>query len=278
MGFLEKIDVLICVGERDIDYLLEVCVRSCIKNFSPLGSILFVSNQKQKVKAKISSFKLDFDRIYFFSDNEILGEKLSCLDGWYRQQLIKLNSDSISKTKYVCVLGADTVILKNIEVGKLFFEGTPIIYYNRYSTPCYHLEYERKRILNLSKVLKVEPRKSFFLGDFIMDLMIYDRDFLSQLRNYIYRMYGENFPLKIFKKNITTLLDKTSFGEQTLYTMFLLDVLKVNYLIKDNRNEFVTQLHTQDEFQNYSYNSYVVHFVNKDFDNHIIKTNVCSKL
>lgn len=267
---LRKVDVLICANERDIDYLLEQCLRACIIKFELLKHIYIVTNAEEKLKNKLNIWQLNQNKISIFTDEEVLGVEYAKLDGWYRQQLIKLSSDKVCKTDYICCLGADTVILRNITEEDLFSDDLPILYYNRYKTTCIHLEYERRRVENVSDILAVIPQKSYLFGDFIMDLMIFDRKILQELRTYLEVIFGSYPFLKIITNSARNLYEKTRFGEWTLYAIFILDVLKIKVRIRNSRNEFVAQLHSQKDLDLFQFNSSVVHFVNKSLDKNYI--------
>ena len=259
------IDVLICVAERDMNYLLELSIKSCISYFTPLNDIYIVTNAKEKLIEQIRKWGIDYKSIYVLDDCEVLNEKYDYLKGWYKQQLIKLHSDFFCKTKYICCLGADAVIVQPVYWEDLFRLDMPKLYYNRYKKPCNHLEYERSRLEGISDILQVAPEKAYLLGDFIMELMIFDRDILHKLRKYLTSLYGD-YPFTKVINNITDdIVEGNKFGEWSLYSTFVLDVLHESFPTCNSRNEFVTQLHSESDLALYDYHSKIVHFVNKGF-------------
>jgi hypothetical protein len=262
----KKIDVLVCVGHKDVDFLLKYCLDSCIRHFRLLNNIYIVSDVPEKVRLLIREHINYQENIVIIHDNDVLDKEYLSLNSWYRQQIIKLKANSICKTKYICCLGADTVILKDINYVDLFYKDNQIIYFNRYKKSEIHLTYERKRVGNVSKILKVTPFRSYLLGDFIMDLMIFDSDILKQLNDYLIRLYG-TFPfLQIINNNASNFLEKSTFGEWTLYSVFVIDHLNKKFRVRNSSSHFLTQLHTSRDLVSFNFDSYIVHFVDKNFD------------
>lgn len=261
----KKIDVLICVADRDINYLLFYSITSCIQNFHPLGDIYIITNAIEKMKKMLIQWNLTNKKIYVFSDEDILEKKYLYLKGWYKQQLIKLHSDLFCKTKYICCLGADAIIMQHIEWVDLFDENAPYLFFNRYPYHCNHLEFERSRLEGISNILQVEPERSYLLGDFIMELMILDSRILKSLRIYLEKLYGEYPFCKVINNITDDIIEGNKFGEWSIYSMYILDVLHMEVSVINSRNEFVTQLHSQSDLALYNYHSKIIHFVNKSF-------------
>jgi len=270
---LGKIDVLITVGERDINRLFRLSLNSCIKNLDLLNDIFIVTNSKVQVIECLKTIDLKCRNITVFQDSEVLPPDLNSLPGWFRQQLIKLHADQIAKTRLIACLGADTVILKKVQPQDIVFEGRPIHYYNRDPQWPGFLQYERGRVANVAKILCVKPVRSLPFGDFIMDFSVLSAEYLIKLRKYLSQLYGVNPFIKIIPSGypITPLMKK-SFGEWTLYSVFILDVLNLNLAVRNSNSQFLAQVQNEAGLRKYGFNSKIVHFVKKTFDLDYIKS------
>lgn len=262
----EKIDVLICAAKSDINYLLEYTLKSCIKNFEPLNKIFIVTPTSTDLEQHLVEWNLCTDRIIIINDSDALPNEMMDLTGWLKQQVIKLKSDLICTTRFICLLGADTIILKRVIYQDLIKNGQAILYFNRYSLPSIHLHSERKRVENIAKLLNTQPKRSFILGDFIMELMIFDSVYLQSLRNHLNHMYGSNPYDYILPSKCETYAEKTAFGEWTLYCVYILDVLKKQVPLKNSNSKFVIHLHSDNDLNRFDLDSQVVHFVSKSFN------------
>jgi hypothetical protein len=199
-------------------------------------------------------------------DEEVLPATLLGLPGWCKQQVIRLHADLICGTPLVACLSADTIIFKPLTSKHLFSESVPILFYNRYLHTARHLIYERQRVENVARILKVRPLRSWPLGDFIMDFMLFDSMRLRELREYLTALYGDEAFLRILPKKCDTIEQKAAFGEWTLYAVFLLDVLKAKIPVRNSMNRFIAQVHSAKEFAAFHFDAHVVHFVDKSFE------------
>lgn len=263
-----KIDVLYCVEKRDINSILEQSIKCCIDNFELLNDIYVVTNDINRMSDFVHAGKFNA-QVYVINENDIIADK--DIKGWYKQQLIKLNAYQICKTEYICCLGSDALVLNHVGYDDLFYNNEQILYYNRYPFNQNHLEYERKRIENLANVFHITQTKSYLLGDFIMELMIFKKQYLIELTEYICRQYVslENM-VKRFQ--CQSLFDKVSFGEWTLYAMFLLDVKQEKVAVRNSKSLFVEQLHSMKDCDLHNKEAKVVHFVNKELSYEMIKS------
>jgi hypothetical protein len=257
-----KIDVLYCVEKRDVNNLFLKSINLCCKNFILLNDIYIVTNDVNGVNQLISGENFHC-KIKIIDERTILKDG-QIITGWYRQQMIKLLSYKICKTKYICCLGADAFILSSVDYNDLFYDEKPILYYNRYDFSPNHLEYERKRIENIAILFDITPKLTYMLGDFIMELMIFEDDNLKELELYVQKKYGSISNL-LSKLSSTNFHEKAHFGEWSLYAMFLLDIIHKNVLVKNAKSEFMLQIHSRNDIALYKANAKVIHIVNKFF-------------
>ncbi|MGI6680258.1 MAG: hypothetical protein ACOX3T_02035 [Bdellovibrionota bacterium] len=163
-------------------------------------------------------------------------------------------------------------------VEKIYFDdlvknNNPIIYYNRNKYPSIHLDYERKRLKNMAKILKTVPKKSYLLGDFIMELIVFNKSYLSQLNQYIERIYKNGWK-DIVPKKVNTLLEKLHFSEWAIYAIFLIDILNVKDCKKMSTEKYLSHIHSENYYKRYKYDSKIVHFVVKTISKEDIKKNI----
>lgn len=260
----EKIDVLYCVEKRDINFLFKKSLQLCFCNFTLLNDIYIVTNDVDGVNALLDTIDIPVE-IHVLHEEEILEKR--DISGWFFQQMIKLEAHKICKTEYICIIGADALILHPVTEEDLFLKGKQIIYYNRYPFTLNHLEYERKRVANVSTILECNPYKSSLLGDFIMELMIFKASYLLELHEYLTKLYGEDPIYKVIKNmSAENVYQKVCFGEWTLYAVFLLDVLKENVSVRNSNSKFVEQIHTTKDLSLHSSEAKIVHCVCKNIE------------
>jgi hypothetical protein len=259
------VDVLVCAGAADVHRLMPFALRSCIRHFALLNNLVVVTNAPADVRAEIDRHGLRVDGvpITVLADQQVLPNKMVDWPGWCRQQVIRLHADQICGTPLVACLSADTVLFRSISRNELFIDDTPILYFNRYPKGRHHLAYERRRVRNIARILKVEPRRSLSLGDFVMDFKLLEAERLRDLREYLASLYGTEPFGVVVPRRCDTLKDKEAFGEWTLYSVFLLDVLQLMVPIRNSRNRFVAQVHSAREFAQFHFDAHAVHFVDK---------------
>lgn len=260
------IDVLMCVGERDVRRLMAGSLQSCLAHFSMLNRIVVVTSAKADVLCVLDRLDFTRSRIEVLDDREVIPAGLLDWPGWCKQQYIRLHADLVCETPTIACLSADTLIFKPITREHLFLGPKPILFYNRYPHTTKHLLYERRRVENIARLLRVRPEHSWRLGDFIMDLTLFESGRLRELRRYLANLYGDEPFLRILPRRCDTLEEKTTFGEWTLYAVFMLDVLKARPPLRNSRNQFIAQVHSAKELADFPFDAHVVHFVDKSFD------------
>jgi hypothetical protein len=266
-GGVLQIDVLICCGQADVGYLFPLSLQCCLKNFRLLGKVTIVTPAKLEVIEIVNGLSSSLRRrVQVFHDNEVLPPHLWDLPGWFKQQILKLNADLICESPFVACLGADTLMLSPVDRDALFDGELPFLFYNRYPYRSNHLIYERQRVENVARLLRVEPRRSLPLGDFVMDFTIFAANTLRGLRRYIEELYGPGGIAAVLPRSCDTLEQKVIFGEWALHAVYLLDVLNEYVPLRNSQNQFVAQVHSTRDYSNYQYDSRIVHFVSKSFD------------
>ena len=268
-------DVLICAALTDAENLLDLTVRSILRNFEPLNSIYIVTNGKSQVQQRLTGIQgLQDHPVILMEDRDVLSEEELCLEGWVRQQIIKMRVDTFTQTENVCIIGADTVLLQKITWDDLMIQDTPVVYFNRDRYPSIHLEYERARLVNMAKLLQVAPQKSYLPGNFIMELIVFNGAYLWGLRDYLKGLYGDDYFLRIAPRSTKTLLEKLHFSEWALYSIYLLDVAKAPVQLRLSTSRYMAHIHSENYYKRFGYDAKIVHFVAKDLNMHEIRCRV----
>lgn len=261
-----KIDILICVNKSDINYLFKYSLQSFLDNLPFIENIYVVTNDYEYMKIFLTENNFYSFNIFIIDEHDILPSYVSNFSGWYKQQIIKLSADNFCKSKYILCLGADVIIREELTINDFFYQKEPIIYFNRYKSTDKHLIYERERLLNITRILKTKPSLAYILGDFIFDAMIFKKEYLLQLRQYLTKLYGQNFWNKIIINQATNLEEKKYFGEWTMYALFVESILKIKPLKKNANNTFFYQIHSQSELDSFNFDSKIMHIVPKDIN------------
>lgn len=263
----EPIDVMICVGPGDVHRLMPYCVKSCLRYFEPLHRVFIVTSVPADVRDEVDRHDLLASGvpITVLSDGDVVPAATD-LPAWSRQQVLKLHADRVCATEIVACLSADCIICRRITCHDLIEDGSPILYYNRYDHTSTHLDYERRRVRHVAGLLGVEPRRSLPLGDFIMDLKLFEAARLRDLRAHLDARHGRDALLGIVPTRCETLDEKVVFGEWTLYAVFLLDVLSAAVPVRNSANRFIGQIHSAREFDRFHFDAHAVHFVDKSLD------------
>jgi hypothetical protein len=269
------LDAFMCVHSRDLDYLFELALRSYLANFRPRGRLFLVTNDTDALNRRLERAGLG-DGILVSDDAAWLSSREQELPGWYRQQVIKLRSHLVCGTASFCNLGADTLLLREIERSDLVGDAKPYLYYNGFSwdgirrldlfDQAVRIDtwlYEKRRLRNVARILQVRPTRAGRYVDFIFDLFCFDRAYLEGLNGYLARLYGPDY----FSRLLSTLgdRDRTRFGEWTLYATYLLDVLKAPVAVRDSASSFLAQVRSRRVLDRFTFDSKIVHFVDKSF-------------
>lgn len=261
----QQFDTFICVHHRDVSYLLELVLRSYRLNFKPKGKLVMITNDLPHLRAFVDRIGLE-GNVVLSDDREWLSKEEMELPGWFRQQIIKLRSYQFCETPNFCCLGADTVMLQPIRESDLSDNGRPVLYYTGHLLPDSHARYEKERVNYIGELLKIDPVNARQYFDFINDLFCFNRDALISLNGYLQGIYGQNPYIKLLHGIQDKPENRNKFGEWTLYSVYLLDILKKQVTMRDTREGFLYQAHSKLYLRLFRYNTKVVHFVSKDFD------------
>lgn len=261
----QAIDTFICVHHRDVGYLLELVLRGYHANFCPKGRLVMITNDVPLLKAFIDQTGLGTEAV-LTDDKDWLSHDEQALPGWYRQQLIKLRSYQFCMTPNFCNLGADTVLLQPIEYSDLVDDDFPVLYYTRHRFPNAHLRFEQERVQHVARILQIEPTRAMQYVDFINDLFCFNREALTGLNDYLGSIYGAEPYIQLLKGLDDESDNRNKFGEWTLYSLYLLDILKKDVMMRNSRDGFLYQAHSKLALRMFRFNTKVAHFVGKDFD------------
>ena len=269
----ETIDTFICVHQRDVDYLLELVLRSYQVNFLPKGTLTFVTNDLPHLQAFLDRTGAAPNAV-LTSDGDWLTAKEMELLGWYKQQVIKLRAHQFCATPNFCNLGADTLLLQPINYADLVVGDLPALYYSQHVLLDKHVLYERQRVHNVARILRVKPTIALHYIDFINDVFCFNRTLLSKLNKHLELIYGQEYYFNLLRNLDNSEGDRKKFGEWTLYSVFLLDYLGVKPVLRNTRGAFLYQVHSQRTLYRYKFDTKAVHFVGKNFDLDYIKRRI----
>lgn len=261
----QRLDTFVCVHQRDVDYLLKTVLRSYEVNFVPKGRLMLISNDVNYLREFCERNGVGKGAV-FSSDSDWLSRKELELPGWYKQQIIKLRSYQFCETPNFCNLGADTVLLQPIELSDLVDDdGFPILYYSTHALhDIRHVRFEKERIRNIGRILQTPTPNAEHYVDFINDLFPFNGGALRALDTYLERFYGSDPYVRLLRGFDDDVRNK--FGEWTLYSTYLLDVLKRPLTMRNTKPDFLYQVHGKLSMLTYQYDTKVAHFVSKDFD------------
>lgn len=260
----QVLDTFICVHHRDVGRLLELVLRSYELNFRPKGRLTIITNDVEQLRAFCDRTGVAVDAT-LTADADWLSREEMELPGWYRQQLIKLRSYEFCETPNFCNLGADTVLLQPIELNDLISNDFPLLYYSTHHLhDILHVRFEKERIRNVGQILQTPTANAEQYVDFINDLFCFNGATLRELNAYLERLYGSAPFVKLLRGSDDSVRNK--FGEWTLYSVYLLDVLKRPVTLRNTKPDFLYQVHGKLAMLTYRYDTKVAHFVSKDFD------------
>jgi hypothetical protein len=269
---LETIDTFICVHRRDVDYLLELVLRSYEVNFVPKGTLTLITNDVAYLQRFLERTRVAPNAVLTTDSDWLTAQEME-LPGWYRQQVIKLRAHEFCTTENFNNLGADTVLLQPIDHTDLIHDGMPILYYTHHRLPDTHLLYERQRVRYVARILRVKPAVASRYVDFINDVFCFNREILIKLNADLEALHGHGYFHNLLR-NLDLQGDQKKFGEWTLYSVFVLDKLKQPLTMRNTRNGFLYQAHSQRNLNRYRFDTKAVHFVGKGFDVNYIKRRI----
>ncbi len=260
----QVLDTFVCVHQRDVNYLLKLVLRAYEVNFRPKARLILITNDLPYLRAFCERTGVAQGAV-LTADSDWLSQKEQQLSGWYRQQIIKLRAYEFCQTPNFCNLGADTVLLQPIDTSDLLADDFPVLYYTHHTLPDLHARFERERIEHIGRILRTKPTVAEGYVDFINDLFTFNGHILRTLNGYLEELYGQE-PYHALLSSIDGSTLRNQFGEWTLYSVYLLDVLKRQVTLRDTKAGFLHQIHSRWMLRTYRFDTKVAHFVGKDFD------------
>jgi hypothetical protein len=234
-------DVLICASTADARGLLRACLPLVFRNLERFDRLHLVSSEPRLAVAAVSALSAaERARVRVVADDDAFPEAAG-LHPWFRQQYIKLTADRLVAKRQIVCLGADTLILDRVATDELFDRNQLVLRFFRHPPPNPHLAFERRRVINVARALRVEPRRSFVLGDFICDLFGFDALVLAALRA---RLAVHTSLLTMLRSLGARAGPDDRFGEWTLYAVYLLEIHDSDVRIELAEPTFFRQIHS----------------------------------
>lgn len=264
---------LICVSPNDVAYLFDYALVSALRNIHFISHLYIVTPDPNVVKNRLNQLQLQTPiKIDVVSDSVLFSKEELELCGWSRQQIIKLRSYRLNPGSDILNIGADTIILQKLVLDDVCDPNVLIVNFRNHTTRDKHYDFEIERCRNIANLLGITVPNEL-MRDYIFDVFIFKEQILNKLEDYLYKKFGENYYSKVFPKIVNDYRDTVKTGEWTLYTLFALEILKINYMFRDG-SRLVHQIHSQKDFSNYDYSDKAIHFVRKDFDKGIISEKI----
>jgi hypothetical protein len=254
--------ILICVSTSDINYLFSKTITSVLKYVNFAQYIYIVTPDPCIIKKEISKIDISNVTIRIIPDSEVLTEKELMLPGWCKQQIIKLRSYTFCKTDYIFSVGADVVIVDNINFSDFYSEHSIILHYRNHETVDKHLLFEIERVRNIYNLLGIKSDLSYE-KDYIFDLFLFDCKILKKMEDYFIDNFGGYS--NIFPKQVYSYDDMVNIGEWSLYCVFIIELSKYTFRLVEGGN-IIEQVHSRKDIINNSLKSKAVHFVDNSFD------------
>lgn len=266
-----NISCLYCVSKTDLKYLFKFSLKNCLKYAKFIDHYIIVTPDTLLAEKIISHLEPQSTKYFqVIDENQYLTSAEKDLPGWCKQQIIKLKADLICKTKHILSIGADTILVTGFSLEEFLNDKDKmVVMYREHEKENNHFLFEVERIKNIRNLLGIKKKilhERF--SDFIFDIFLFDSFILKDLRKYLASLYGENYFAKIFPKKVNDYKDMVVIGEWSLYSIFLIEILKKEYCLK-KANAMCLQIHSIkhfDKLNQSNIHSKSIHFVNKNFD------------
>ncbi len=259
------LELVVLAGAHDVDGLLRITLSLAVAHLGPLTRVHLVTPDPNAAR-EIAHWVATGAGVSL----EVWGDAQICpeaahLPPWFRQQYLKLHADRLVASPRVIVLGADTLVLDPVgEADLTDADGLPLLRWFRYDRPNRHLPFERRRVLNVARLLDVTPRRSLLLGDFICDLFLFDVGLLRGLRQ---RFAAGGGLLSVLEALGPRQGADDRFGEWTAYAVHCLETPGTPVTPRLSGPDFFGQLHSPWELRRPDrYIPKIVHFVWKPPD------------
>lgn len=259
------IDAVVLACPDDVDGLLATSLGLLFEHFAQLARVHLVTPDVAAVRGLIE--RLPDDRracVHVWSDAQVCPEAIH-LPPWFRQQYLKLHADRLAAGPRLVVLSGDTLILDPMaESDLLDRQGRPLVRYFRSDRPDLHLQFERRRVRNVARLLGVEPQRALLFGDLVCDLFLFDVALLQALRRHLALRGGLLRALESLGPRRGA---DDRFGEWTAYAVFCLELAGIPMTARRAEPDFFGQLHSPWEMRRPDrYRQRIVHFAWKPID------------
>jgi uncharacterized protein (DUF1919 family) len=174
-------------------------------------------------KIKVYTDKYPAIPFKFINEDTLLSENTRNVEGWYKQQLIKLNISNIVETQYYLILDSDMYLNQNFHYTDIFHDGKLKYSYESWQTvndkhystnstwwmnSCSVLKYNYENLTHHENLMGVTPQ-------------IFITDEVKNLIRHIQRIYKT--------EDWQTILYQKKFTEFTLYWIYMIITDKTNY-------------------------------------------------
>jgi len=241
---MNKIDVVIPCIHRNI-YTLQLCVEGLRKNvIDPINNIYVISPKNDDILnicKQLNIININEIEVVGFEKQELISF-FGSRSGWYYQQFIKLNGDKVVETDNYLAIDSDHILLNKHQ----FIDNDKYVFY--YSDE-YHIPY----FILIKKIFDNKYDKHCKYS-FISDKMIFNKQYLNELKNEITNIHNNDFISVILQSSDSS----TSFSEFETYGTWLsynypdkIKLLSCNRLMSFNKLNL-----SYDELQN-KYKNYL---------------------
>ncbi len=251
-----------CAGADDVRGLFAVALGLLLENCPWVSAIHVVTPEPEAAREASAPLPAPWRRrIAFHHDRELAGARGMSLPGWFRQQYIKLHADRVCESESLVCVGADSLVLEPVHERDFLSASIPILRYFRYEGAAPHLYFERVRVLNAAGLLQTKPERSFLPGDFICDFFPMKLSHLRSLRAHLDTLYGADGLYSILERLGPAAKPDNRFGEWTMYSVFVLDVLHESVPLRLAEDNWARQVHSpHDMLKKKRYSARIVHF------------------
>lgn len=240
-----SIDIVIPVIEKDLE-MLELVVSSCKKNIlHNIENIFVIAPQQDIIVTECNRLNIEF-----INENDILPITKKDIvynvdgndrSGWIYQQLLKLNCDEISKSKYILLMDSDTVWIrprKFIDKNEKLILDWSDEFHNTYRE-------------TYNKIMGTKPKSCV---SFVAHCMIIDRHKIKELKKHIEKN-NDNIWFEAILNNLPK-DENSSFSEYETYGNFVLENYKNDIVLEywfnnSLKRKYINEIYNEENKQKY---------------------------
>jgi hypothetical protein len=214
------IDVVVPLAGKDVDIAAR-CVNA-IKNLvgHKIGNIYLVAPENKEIRLLAAKLGCKF----VHEDAVLPTKEIKKYGGWFIQQFLKLNADSIVENEHYLVVDADTILIR------------PVIFVLKDNTYLVNTHWdcstERKKVSAI-----ILGNKKVFLYDFVTHHMFFSKKILKNMKDHIEKRFHKRWDLAImdmFAKENDEF--RSGFSEYDLYATYLTEFSGVKFKFISNAN------------------------------------------